>query len=379
MIKLRLKSLHKIGMLLFSSLLVFAISIPLGGLFSTRDGMPDVTSAGNPACETQNAETEKEGTFESIVTESLISETSVPSDIPIAETDPVETEQTQAPLQFQAVSYTLYVDANKLNLRAEPTIESDILTQLKFGDKVVCEGENEAWMKVVYDGMIGYLKTEYTSKSMVFKSVNQIMFVDAGELNLRSEPTTESEILDKLVRNETLTRIGIGDEWSWVVTSSGMKGYVSSKYITNIPPFKEANWYSDYDYSNVTQEEIDLLIRIVALESSSKYGYKGYLATATVILNRVESARFGSTITAVLSAKNQFTTYNSTRTPSINSNVTSAVADALSGKRILPSYVMYFATPEAYSKSVAAGGSFSRLSVYGIAYGTAWCYKSSDR
>lgn len=284
-----------------------------------------------------------------------------------------------AQLIFQAADCTLYVAANELNLRSDPSMEAGIIAELKFGDKVVCEGENEQWMRVRYDGALGFLKAEYTSKSMVFQSVKEKMFVKSNSLNLRSAPSTDAEILDKLAKGDYLTRIGIGDEWSKVVTTTGQTGFVASEYLTKQPPApKNTIIYSRADYSKLTQEEINLLTKIVALEGHPKYGYDGYLAIATVILNRVESPRFPNTIRGVVSQPHQFSVYTTTRDPVYNADVRNAVKDALAGKRSLDDYVLYFIVDSDYEQNALNGGAFGSLNIYKIAYGTAWCYKSSD-
>jgi len=293
---------------------------------------------------------------------------------------PAVTEPVAEVLVFTEVDYALYVKARSLNLRSEPTTDSEILYKLGSGTKVACEGENEQWMKVRYNGELGYLKTEYTSKTMYFRPVKETVYVKSSNLNLRSGPSTDDEVLDKLHKNTALTRTGIGDEWSKVVTSNGLTGYVYSSYITKLPNITlNASFRSEHDYSGLSQEEIDLLTKIVALEGSPKYGYDGYLAVTSVILNRVENPRFANTIFGVVSAPGQFSVYTTSRTPYYNDHVRQAVSDALAGIRNLPSYVMYFITCAAYETNVAGGGSFSHLEAYGVTCGTVWCYRASDR
>ncbi len=153
---------------------------------------------------------------------------------PATDASPAATEPTDPP--YAAVDYVLYISANTLNLRAGPSTDSEIVAQLKFGDKVQCQGENADWMQVLYQDTVGYLKTEYTSKTMVFESVKETVYVDANKLNLRSEPSTSAEILDTLKNEAKLTRLGIGDGWSKVKTSGGTVGYVASDYLTKTAP-----------------------------------------------------------------------------------------------------------------------------------------------
>ncbi len=319
------------------------------------------------------------------IAETTAGETAEPT--PTTEPAPAETqaavaaapEPTAGGPVFIAVKYALYVTANRLNLRAEPSTDAASLAQMKYGDKVLCIGENDEWMQVEANGLTGYLKTEYTSKMMIFKPVMETVFVSSNTLNLRSEPSTDASIVEKLVKSEPLTRTGIGDQWSKVTSMSGKQGYVYTEYLSLQPPFTEAITYSKADYSQVDQTEIDLLMKIVYMEAGPSSSYNGYLAVASVILNRVESGRFSNTITGVISAPNQFTTYLIPRDPVISDTARRAVTDALAGKRIMPKYVLYFMDAESYKHNISEGGSFSRLVLYTIAYGNAWFYKASDR
>lgn len=61
------------------------------------------------------------------------------------------------------------------------------------------------------------------------------MYVNASALNLRSGPSTESTVLELLLRGTTVSRESEADGWS-VVTVNGTRGYVSSQYLTAEKP-----------------------------------------------------------------------------------------------------------------------------------------------
>jgi cell wall-associated NlpC family hydrolase len=222
------------------------LSQPLGLLPALGQQSP---AASQPAAESTTAATTYaydphdydylDELFNRSISENLISPDETAPDVLDEEGDPTNgtTAETEpAGPQFVAADYTLYIDANQLNLRTEPSTDSEILLVLKFGDKVQCIGENDEWMKVTLDGQTGYLKTEYTSQDMVFKTVKQTVYVDASKLNLRQDPTTDSAIITTLGNMTRLTRTGIGDGWSEVKTSTGKVGYVVSKYLTTQGP-----------------------------------------------------------------------------------------------------------------------------------------------
>ena len=267
-----------------------------------------------------------------------------------------------------------------------------------------------------------------------FTADDTVFYVHAYEANIRKLPRTDSDIMTKVTMGDKLTRTGYGLNWSKIKTSKGQTGYILTSLITTevihkpIPtaaptpkptptptpkptasptaaptasptaapapdptteaaaepatePTTEATTEPATEPTNPPEQndEYDLLARIIALEGSPKYGYDGYLAIASVIMNQVASPKFPNTVTGVLSAPGHFSTYLSTRKPNYNDAVYQAASDAYyQGKRNLPIYVIAFITPARYEINVAAGGSFSRMEVYQIAYGAVWCYYAAD-
>lgn len=123
------------------------------------------------------------------------------------------------------------------------------------------------------------------------------------------------------------------------------------------------------------EAEYDLILDIVALEGWHPHGYDGYLAIATVIMNRVAVDRFPDTPTAVVSQKGQFCTYVSDRTPHITEDTIRAVEDALyHGARNLPENILFFCTKEAYNRS----SFFQSLEVYKYEFGHVWAYYGNE-
>jgi cell wall-associated NlpC family hydrolase len=59
-------------------------------------------------------------------------------------------------------SGTMFVNTSKLNLRAEPSVQGAILTSLSRGREVTVTGVcSNQWMRVVYNGTVGYVASEY--------------------------------------------------------------------------------------------------------------------------------------------------------------------------------------------------------------------------
>ena len=97
----------------------------------------------------------------------------------------------------------------------------------------------------------------------------------------------------------------------------------------------------DMDYS-----DRDMLERIVMAESGGE-PYLGQIAVTNVILNRVKSSRYPSTLKEVIFQRAQFSPVKNgvIRGRAPNKSVKKAVAEALDGTMIVPSDTLYFVNP----------------------------------
>lgn len=166
--------------------------------------------------------------------EPITDETSDPGDL----TGPAESDETPALVfVFEDAGYLGYVATGSLNVRSRPAVESAAIAKLSLNDTLQVTGVGENWTRVIYNGQTAYVFSNYLSDSMIFEQVSQTVYVSSSTLNLRQEPSTDGAVITKFSKNTKLTRIGIGDGWSKVKTSSGQVGYVSSQYLTRNAPY----------------------------------------------------------------------------------------------------------------------------------------------
>lgn len=93
---------------------------------------------------------------------------------------------------------------------------------------------------------------------------------------------------------------------------------------------------------NCTAYEKDLLERLVEAEAGVE-PYKGKVAVANVVLNRVKNEQFPDTIYAVIHAKNQFTPVaNGTINKVASEDSKRAVQEALSGVNYVPDALYFY-------------------------------------
>ncbi len=138
-----------------------------------------------------------------------------------------------------AVDYGMVTTA-VLNFRAGPGTNHQIIGQLYKGEvvRIVGNGGNN-WVEIVHDGRQGYVSLAYLSVRSVEETTDrgdverdrQAGYVTANALNLRKEPSTDSEVLKVLGNYQGIKIIkDLQNGWSQI-DADGQIGYVSSEYI----------------------------------------------------------------------------------------------------------------------------------------------------
>ena len=128
------------------------------------------------------------------------------------------------------------VDASALRLREGPGTDTEILTTAYRNDYVVILESEGDWYKVIYNLREGYMHSDYLTVKerenveLGYGEVNTYL------VNLRSGPTTSSEILDQLAEGEDAYIIGFYCGW-YKVQYNGSTGYIRSDLVdlTEIP------------------------------------------------------------------------------------------------------------------------------------------------
>lgn len=98
---------------------------------------------------------------------------------------------------------------------------------------------------------------------------------------------------------------------------------------------------SRYSSIDLSEEDIDLLARIIWLEARGE-SFEGQQAVAEVVFNRMLSEYFPDTLHEVIYEKNQFTTARNVHNADPGSTQYMAIEAALNGPNILPLDVVFF-------------------------------------
>lgn len=134
------------------------------------------------------------------------------------------------------------VIGGRLHLRAEPSLESDILATYADGTSLTILENLVDWYRVeLPDGATGYMQSLYiwssedglTYEEAVATAQSHEGVVIGGNLHLRSAPSLQADILQTYPEGSTLIFADAGEGWYWVETADGEIGYMESLYIAS--------------------------------------------------------------------------------------------------------------------------------------------------
>lgn len=151
------------------------------------------------------------------------------------------------------VSYTATVNDEGINLRKEPSLEAEVLTQVPEGDIVIIRSEEDedGWMKVLY----------YDSEGTKFKGYMMGEYLDINSIGvgrsnvpsviIREQPDTESVICGVVPKDKKVDVFVNRDGW-YRIEYKDLSGWVQADCIT-------VEGESDCEgYCRVTQESLNL-------------------------------------------------------------------------------------------------------------------------
>ena len=216
-----------------------------------------------------------------------------------------------------------------LNIRKSADAGSKIVGVLLPGCTATVEDTVGSWTKVKSGDISGYVLTKYLAskdeaRKLYNKTVGATGKVTASSLIIREEATTASDRLTSVPKGTELSLKNLEDGW-YKVHCNGVNGYVLGSYVKESTP-KGAITKTAYDdmkedseqqsaYTskkengkyviNCSDSELDMLAAIVYCEAGGE-SYKGKLAVAAVVVNRVQSSRYPDNVEAVIKQKKQF-------------------------------------------------------------------------
>ena len=226
------------------------------------------------------------------------------------------------PMQAQAAAASSYAgavttDGAVLNVRAQASTASPVLTTLRKGSYITLIARTGSWWQVEYGkNQFGYCHADYITPVQGSPVTVKV----SGSLNVRTGPGTTYSRVASLYNGETVLLLTSSGGWSRVLYHGTKTGYVSSQYLTgttsgsgttavslSVPSFKQ----TDSRWANVT------------IGSSGKT--IAQIGCATTAIAMLESYRTGTTIYPDAMAKKlTYTSSGSVYWPSHYTTVTSS-------------------------------------------------------
>ncbi len=208
-------------------------------------------------------------------------------------------------------------------------------------------------------------KTTTTKKGSDIKSIDKNTMYVKQDVNMRKGPSKSKDVIQVLAKNAKVECNGKTDDGWYRVNYNGVEGYCMAEYLTdNAPATTTAakkdepnnNDSSDNAVISYTDDELEMMGYVLQSEVGN-CSEASKIAVANVIINRVKTGRFGSSLSDVLTAPNQFTAissyYNRTNPPS--QNTMDCAKRALNGEGASESNgAIYYYAPKYCSSSSAA-------------------------
>lgn len=164
-----------------------------------------------------------------------------PSKSPTDATAPEDFIQSFAPCSENVTA------KNEVNLRATPSIEGQIVGILKRGEVLSCTGKSDmGWSRLLLNGQAVYAVTSYLTSpdgqdpqtgvpGETYQSVTELVTAKE-EVNLRTLPSTQGDVVTLLKHGTVITRTGIGDKGWSRLDFNGQVVYAITSYLEPAQP-----------------------------------------------------------------------------------------------------------------------------------------------
>ncbi|QEY19289.1 N-acetylmuramoyl-L-alanine amidase [Psychrobacillus sp. AK 1817] len=155
--------------------------------------------------------------------------------VTIVDQTPVETSTPSSTTEKR----TFVISVDVLNVRANPDLSSKKIGQVNKGDEFKVLATDHQWIQVeLKNGKKGWLYSFYGNFSNAVKSNSSIPASDTitvlySGTNIRSDKSTNSEVLKRASAGESFAVLETIDDWYKVDLGNGKIGYLASWVVSN--------------------------------------------------------------------------------------------------------------------------------------------------
>ncbi len=259
-----------------------------------------------------------------------VTPTSVPEATPTPE--PTATP-TPEPEKSKYSNIGISVAKDYVNIRKTPSTDGDILGKLYKNSACEILDSKDGWYKVESGSVKGYVNADYIKTGipddeLIEKYGTLSISVECDGLNVRKEKSTDAAKLTVIYMNEIYPVVKDEGEWIEIkIPDEDITGYVKSEFTELIVEFTEAvskeeeellkqieaekkakqeTQIKQRESTAYEYDELQLLTCLIHSEAGSQ-SYETKLAVANVVLNRMKSSSYPSSMKSVIYQSGQFT------------------------------------------------------------------------
>lgn len=227
------------------------------------------------------------------------------------------------------------VSISQAKVREEADKDADVLYLASSGATFpVVDAEGDYKEIELADCSRAFVAADCITEVDGFKTAVSIADVDAltAAKSYYAESTTETTVASNDTKTEATTETKKTTDSATTATKKTTDSATTATTVTTSTTETTVE---------VSADDVTLLAAIVFAEAGNQ-SYEGQLAVANVVLNRLKSGRYGSSLSAVIYAPSQFTAsttsafYGALSNP--NSTSLAAAQDALAGNNNVPGY-----------------------------------------
>ena len=152
----------------------------------------------------------------------------------VTETTITEIQPTLPNVRYENITFS------KVNVRAEKSVDSDIIDTIDQEIMVGVINDEGEWVKVLTpNNKIGYIKSEYIGDMLGYKKYNAVQEKVFTNVNVRTSPETSSDnIAFKLYAGKDVQVVKVGEEWTEILYQD-KSYYIASNYVGNEKEYKD--------------------------------------------------------------------------------------------------------------------------------------------
>lgn len=283
---------------------------------------------------------------------------------PVTEEPVEQPEDIQQPAEPSEWSGRIMAKVNdSLNIRAEANEESSLVGKLFKGGAADIIERGDTWTKIKSGSVEGYVKNEFVAfddEAKVLAEQEGVLMatVTTETLRIRSEASMEAPVLGLAAREEQMEVLEDQGDWLTILLSKDETGYIAKEFVSTELQLGEAKSMEEIKAEQKAQEEakksqqkapqvtqeaavnaeaddVTILAALIQLEAGAE-SYDGKLAVGSVVMNRVRSGGYPSSISGVVYQSGQFPPAHGARMASLIANGPSgsciqAAQEAISG------------------------------------------------